>query len=380
MLINGSSQPVQRLPFLDGMRGIAAIGVTAFHVNPASPFLFWAWSFVDLFFVLSGFLIGTILHRGISEGTLSLRNFWIRRVLRIWPVYYLTLALVTIWAAASSGLNLSLKALLESLFFLQFAGGYLHPGADWNNMVWHFLPWFSHSWSIAVEEQFYLMLPLLLWIFGVRARGIFLIVIAALGVSQWLLSKDVVPYLLGTRLQGLALGLLLVPLSQWLRQTADSPSTGHRRLALGLLAACLATGLCMMVPRCAEIFPRLWSGATVSPDLFEGLVLVGALGMSLIYFAVVGFVIAFPQGMTARMLSAPPMVYLGGISYALYMCHVPIEGMLVTLRGRSLVDDSLLINLVYWIVIFVVATLSRVFIEDRFNALKDRYPVFARSA
>ena len=364
---------------LDGMRGIAAVGVTAFHADPVSPFLFWAWSFVDMFFVLSGFLIGTILQRGIAEGTLSLRNFWMRRILRIWPVYYLMLAGVVIWALISPTLGLSSKDLTLSLVFLQFSDAYLYPAADWNNMVWHFLPWFSHSWSIAVEEQFYLLLPLLLWIVGAGPRGIFLLVGAALVLSQYLLKADFVPYLLGTRMQGLALGLLLVPLSQWLAQTDDRGRT-YRSSALMILLAGLLAGLSLVSPHITRIFPKLWNGAVVDTELFENLVQVGALGMSLIYFAVVGFVIAFPRGLLARLLSARLLVYLGGISYALYMFHVPIEGVFVTLRGRLLADDSLWINLLYWILVLACAALSKVVIEDRVNAFKDRYPVFIKSA
>lgn len=373
------STPLARrvLPF-DGMRGIAAVGVAAYHVNPASPFLFWAWTFVDMFFVLSGFLIGTILYRGISEGTLSLKNFWMRRILRIWPVYYLMLAVVTVWALVSPSLHLSLKALLQSLFFLQFTGGYIHPSVSWNDMMWHFLPWFSHSWSIAVEEQFYLLLPVLLWMFGVRARSIFLIVIAAVGLSQFLLHANFIPNLLGTRMQGLALGLLLVPLSQWLRQTAENPKPARRPLALAIMAGCFAVGLYIMVPLFMQIFPILWSGATVDPDELNKFVILSVLGMPLIYFAIAGFVIAFPQGMLARMLSTPVLVYLGSISYALYMFHVPIEGLLVAVRGQMLDTDNLLVKTIYWIAILGCAALSKILIEDRFNAYKDRYPVFVK--
>lgn len=380
MSTNESAPLARRLLPFDGMRGIAAVGVTAFHVNPASPFLFWAWTFVDMFFVLSGFLIGTILYRGMSEGTLSLKNFWMRRILRIWPVYYLTLAIVAIWALVSPSLTLSIKALLQSLVFLQFTGGYLHPGASWDGMMMQFLPWYSHSWSIAVEEQFYLVLPVLLWMFGVRARSIFLIVIAALGLSQLLLYAGFVPNLLGTRMQGLALGLLLVPLSRWLRQTAGNPNPERRPLALGIMAVCLATGVTMMVPVFMQIFPVLWKGAAIDPAIIKNFIFVGAIGMSLIYFAIVGLVIAFPQGLLARFLSTPVLVYLGSISYGLYMIHVPVEGMVVAIRGRLLHSDSLWINAVYWVVILALASLSKIFIEDRFNALKDRYPVFIRSA
>jgi len=58
------------------------------------------------------------------------------------------------------------------------------------------------------------------------------------------------------------------------------------------------------------------------------------------------------------------------------MIHVPIEGMIATARGRHLSEDSLLINAIYWVVILSLAALSKILIEDRFNAYKDRYPVF----
>ncbi|WP_161554168.1 acyltransferase family protein [Stenotrophobium rhamnosiphilum] len=379
MLNKGSTSPGRRMLPFDGMRGIAAVGVTAFHVNPTSPFMFWAWTFVDMFFVLSGFLIGTILYRGISEGTLSLKNFWIRRILRIWPVYYLMLAVVTLWTLLSPELHMSFKSFMQSLVFLQFTGGYIHPGVSWNNMMWHYIPWFSHSWSIAVEEQFYLLLPILLWMFGTRARGIFLIVIAALALSQFLLYADFVPNLLGTRMQGLALGLLLVPLSQWLHQADGNIQAKRRSLVLLILAVSFAIGLCTMVPLFMQIFPVLWNGVVVESDIIKNFVLKGTLGMALIYFAIVGFVVAFPKGMFARMLSTPVLVYLGGISYGLYMIHVPVEGMIATSRGRHLSEDSLSINVIYWIVILSLAALSKILIEDRFNAYKDRYPVFSNT-
>jgi peptidoglycan/LPS O-acetylase OafA/YrhL len=80
----------KRLTQLDGLRGIAALGVVLFHCFGSA--FFWMWSFVDLFFVLSGFLITGILLRRPLDGA-ALKNFWMRRILRIWPVYYLALAL-----------------------------------------------------------------------------------------------------------------------------------------------------------------------------------------------------------------------------------------------------------------------------------------------
>lgn len=362
------------------MRGIAAVGVAAFHANPTSPYFFWMWSFVDLFFVLSGFLIGTILYRGLSSGTLSLKNFWIRRILRLWPVYYLTLSVVMSWALISPDMGLPFTRLLQSLFFMQFTEAYLQPDADWNKMVWGFVPWFSHSWSIAVEEQFYLLLPPLIWVLGAGTRSIVLVVVASLVFSELLLQAGYAHYLLGTRMQGLALGLLLVPLSRWLCPGMRGPRNIHRFSALSLLAAGFVLGLWMMTPRFMQIFSMLSSGEKGRPEMFEQFVAAGILGMSLIYFAVVGFILAFPHGLLARILSTPPLVYLGAISYALYMLHVPIGGMLIALCGRALSDDGPWINLIYWVAALGAASLSRALIENRFDALKARYPVFIKSA
>lgn len=363
------------LPF-DGLRGIAAVGVAAFHVNPLSPYLFWAWTFVDLFFVLSGFLIGSILYRGLRDRSLDVKNFWIRRVLRIWPVYYLTLAIVLLAVFLTSGHAPAFGAVARSLVFMQFTGAYLHPGADWNGMLNSFVPWFGHSWSIATEEQFYVLLPIFLWLVGVRARSIFLLVTLALITSQMLLYADYVPGLLGTRMQGLALGLLLVPLSRWLDDGAAGAA--RRPCALAIIAVGAIVGALMVVPVFSRIVTVLFNGGALTPDLGKSFTQNCILGMALIYFSVVGFVLAFPASVPARLLSMRPLVYLGTISYALYMFHVPIEGALMSLRGMPLYRDALWVKAAYWVLIIGSAHLSKVLIEDYFNTIKNRYPVYKK--
>ncbi len=379
MSISESSPLANRMLPFDGMRGIAAVGVAAFHVNPASPFLFWAWTFVDMFFVLSGFLIGSILYRGISEGTLSLKNFWMRRILRIWPLYYLTLAIVLLGALLVSKRGIPVGDLVQSLFFLQFTENYL-LGANWAGTINDYIPWFAHSWSIATEEQFYVLLPALLWLFGVRARSIFLITIVAIATSQFLLHADFAPGLLGTRMQGLALGLLLVPLSQWLNAASTDFVPQRRRLALGIIAGGFALGSYIMVPVFMQVVPVHWNGATIDPEAGKAVVHASILGMALVYFGIAGFVIAFPGGVAARTLSTPALVYLGSISYAVYMFHVPIEGIFIKATGHALATNGLMVKTAYWIAILGAAHLSKIFIENRFNALKHRYPVYRTSA
>lgn len=375
-----SSPLAKRLLPFDGMRGIAAIGVSAYHVNPSSPFLFWAWTFVDMFFVLSGFLIGSILYRGISEGTLSLKNFWIRRILRIWPVYYLTLAMVVLVTLTTSTHTIPLKELMKSMVFLQFTGGYLHPGASWDGMLQSFIPSFGHSWSIAAEEQFYLLLPVLLWMFGVGTRGIFIIVVIAIFTSQMLLHANFVPGLLGTRMQGMALGLLLVPLSQWLNGLKKNDHADrYRALAIGIILLSFIVGLCIVMPIYMQVASALGRGEAIDRDAGKGLVHAMILGMALIYFAFAGWIIAFPRGLAARVLSTSILVYLGSVSYAVYMLHVPVRDLLVSYFGLARSTDDLMVNALYWLLILVLAHLSKALIENRFNALKDHYPVYTRS-
>jgi peptidoglycan/LPS O-acetylase OafA/YrhL len=147
---------------LDGLRGIAAFGVVWFHAYYGALFS-WMWTFVDLFFVLSGFLITRLVLQALVRDNFSLRNFMIRRALRIWPIYYLLLAFcsfVVVVNYVATGDWRHTDGLLSAPFFLQYTHHYLAPG--FHGADDQFIFWFHHSWSIAIEEQFYLLMPLLL--------------------------------------------------------------------------------------------------------------------------------------------------------------------------------------------------------------------------
>ena len=174
------TKDASRFLALDGLRGVAALGVLLVHAFPA-PF-FWMWSFVDLFFVISGFVITGILLDSDIGNLRFLRNFWVRRVLRIWPVYFLALA-------ATLGLLL-LRYLKHSeatdtrwwpyLFFIQFYEGYLGGGLA---EFYRYAGTFVHSWSVAIEEQFYVLWPLILLALGRRAVPIALACAALIGLG-----------------------------------------------------------------------------------------------------------------------------------------------------------------------------------------------------
>ena len=381
MSVNKSSPLENRMLPLDGLRGLAATTVICYHINPDSQLLCWAWTLVDLFFVISGFLIGSIIYRGLREDRLQLKYFWIRRVLRVWPVYFMTLGTVLFLSAVwpdFAGRTLVFKEIFKSLFFIQFTGGYIHPGANWFGVLAGYVPWFGHSWSIAAEEQFYILMPLILLVIGISTRRIFIAALVAIAVAQLMLVYlNYVPGLLGTRMQGLALGLALVPLSHWLTQPqVDMPNA--RRNALWLLGVSFVIGALIVGPSFAQVLPAMSSGRVFDAAQGEILMRRSVLGMALVYFAFCGYLIAYPKSFAGRFLSMKIPVYLGGISYALYMFHVPIEGVFVTLLKDYLSNVSWMMLGAYWIVVIGLAHLSRIFVENRFNNMKDRFPVYRK--
>jgi len=168
------STPTLRLHGLDHLRALAIIMVFMFHYNHGefpvwmNVFSSFGWTGVDLFFVLSGYLIASQLFKHISKGyDFSIKDFYIRRFFRIVPLYALALLIYFLVPAFSQRYGPS--PLWKYLTFTQNFG--LHPGL---------YPSFTHAWSLAVEEQFYLVFPLIvagLFYFKIFRKGIWLIAV-----------------------------------------------------------------------------------------------------------------------------------------------------------------------------------------------------------
>jgi peptidoglycan/LPS O-acetylase OafA/YrhL len=147
-----------RIPALDGLRGIAVLSVIVFH-----DLLFGAgWIGVQLFFVISGFLITSNLVRDkpLAPGP-YFAGFYKRRSLRIFPVYYAYLALLAVFAATTNNAH-ELFHSWPTLVTYTYNFTRLRPG-------WTFTPWFAHFWSLCIEEQFYLVWPAVVYLLP-RAR------------------------------------------------------------------------------------------------------------------------------------------------------------------------------------------------------------------
>lgn len=322
-----------RIPVLDGLRGIAILLVLFFHttlVGPGSPvgsalfytFRNWGWAGVDLFFVLSGFLITGVLldskaARPSSGKSHYFRNFYARRTLRIFPVYYSYLLLLLLLAPPVVFERVGGDWIWFGLFLQNFAmagaGDFVHT---------HFL---DHFWSLAVEEQWYLFWPLVV-LATTRRRLVTVcvgLVVFSLLLRIVLLTQGVAPVaihvLTPTRFDGLAVGALLAcaargpgGLGRW------TPAARAVALAsvLGLAAVVFAqSGLFFYV-----LPGTLTAGFTLLACLF-GACLVLAVG-------------AKPEGFTARVLSGRLLGMFGRYSYAIYVVHEAVRVIFVLTLQR----------------------------------------------
>lgn len=285
-------------PEIDGLRALAVLAVLFYHAELGCP---GGYVGVDVFFVISGYLICHNLSQEIAAGTFTYRAFWARRIRRLLPALVLMLGMVV-------GVG----------WFLLVPADYRELGATVASqpfLVANFIFWrvvhksyfgidpetrpTMHTWSLAVEEQFYLLCPMLLLLLArrrIRSPGL---VLAAFALASWLLSglltahKQAFCYfLLPTRAFEILLGGLV-----WY---APIP----RREAVSLLGFAAVGGSIFLLSE-ASVFPG-W------------IALLPCLGTALLLNSAVS------GSRAARLLALPPLVWVGKISYSVYLWHWPL--------------------------------------------------------
>ncbi|MHC5537469.1 acyltransferase family protein [Singulisphaera rosea] len=299
---------MRRIRELDGLRGLAALTVVGFHLSP--QLLPYGWAAVDLFFVLSGFLITSIVLSQMDEPHF-LRTFYIRRGFRIFPIYYLTLLLLVVLE------HPNLRQWLPFAFYVQNAPFYLEPVSSLGGKI--FSPsWLDmdHTWSLAVEEQFYLIWPGLLLLVGrCRLRPI------ALGCILGSIVARLLGYphsLLITRCDGLALGALLA--------TMGNREASHDDPRVRVFDwRWLYVSAAVLVALLGVLAFGWWTGRYQLPlsYLLEAPA-IEVLAVGLISLLIVAIVVEFSGRQALAPLRWKPLRGLGTISYGVYLYHFPI--------------------------------------------------------
>lgn len=288
---------------IDGLRAIAVLAVVLFHLSPS--FLSGGFVGVDIFFVISGYLITSILQRDIVDRKFSLLKFWERRIRRILPALFAVVftCLLAGWVLflpndyerlARQSLSVAIFA-SNILFYMQ--SGYFDAGNDTKPLL--------HTWSLSVEEQFYLFFPLALFLIAKfipsHLKAIF-IAVFILSLSSSIYGSYTYPtatfYLLPTRMWELLLGALI----------AFFPARGF------LSKKCAEVGA--TAGGCLILF-SVWAYSKETP--FPGwAAIVPCLGAALlIWFG------GAHNPVVSRILSLKPFVFVGKISYSWYLWHWP---------------------------------------------------------
>jgi peptidoglycan/LPS O-acetylase OafA/YrhL len=342
---------------LDGLRALAVLMVCWHHWMPKRYHLGlnWGSTGVDLFFVLSGFLITGILlacRRPLEERRQGLwftaRRFYARRFLRIFPLYYAVLLLASVALTLEPGVLVSLWTYTFNLW-----GAY--RGQLSGSLI-------SHFWSLAVEEQFYLVWP---WVILLAPRRALVPIVAATlcvgPLSRAILFAagapfDAVRMVTTSCLDLLAAGSLFAILVQ--RDGLEAVLRGRLARATGIAGAALfAWGALIQVRGNAADASALDVLVVYTRwPLFAWLVLAAARGFG---------------GLAGRFLCAKPLTYVGKVSYGVYVFHA----FALLLDRVGLAGFHPLVRCAAYLAFtLVVSELSWRFFESRINALKDRFP------
>lgn len=348
LLETSKSRAKNYRPEVDGLRAIAVMAVVLFHAK--FQLLAGGYVGVDIFFVISGFLIGNILTAEFSSHRFSILKFYERRVRRIAPALFLILIVTSIVGYfyflpaeyKSFGQGLVAAALFSSNILLYLKGeDYFGLQSELNPVL--------HLWSLGVEEQYYLFFPLLLWIFGIKLPKLGKLAFAAIFSGSIIYSYyaynhnfPAAFYLLPARAWELLIGLYAIKLHKQ-----------SNKLGLGARESLSWVGLLI-------IFIAIFYSVHEPSQQFW-FVMLACIGSALF--------LAFSDGTkyAKATIGSAPLVGIGLISYSLYLWHQPI---FVLYRLATLGNESALGYVLAVVLCIVLAALSWRFIEEPFRDKK----------
>lgn len=335
-------------PDIQGLRAIAVLAVILFHFNPA--WLPGGFVGVDVFLVVSGYLIVSILLEKKAQPhyqlSMTLRYFYVSRFKRIAPAYFFMLVLVSLSAAVfflPQDLSIYKEGLKQAVWFN--SNNYFADFGDYFSPSTHEQP-LLHTWSLAVEVQFYLLAPLIVLILPTKSlKFIFVALLVILtAIAEYRLRvlgiQQATYYSLYARLPEFFAGGLV---ALFIRTSAGG-SSWLSALGLALVLASAATQ------------PLLGP----FPGLVAMLPVAGAV-----------LILLNPaQGLTGQLLSCKPMVWLGKLSYSLYLWHWPVLALLRYYTGSQVLDIPF--SLLFIAMTLLLAISSFYFVETPLRAHRTR--------
>jgi peptidoglycan/LPS O-acetylase OafA/YrhL len=345
-------------PELDGLRGVSILLVYFHHLYyPLVPGGFFG---VDVFFVLSGFLITSLLvQEWEREGSISLKDFYIRRALRLMPALFLLILILGGFAL----IFLNKRGVAETYqgiwLTLSYASNWLYAFRRYSasNPL-------GVTWSLAIEEQFYLTWPLLLslalrfklgrrWILYILALTIAIIplyrkilVVQGANVLRLYYASD-------TRADGLLIGCLVGLLSSW------NLLPQNKRVEISMKSLAIAA--------------VMFFGYMVGTASWEDRILYQYGGYTLVSLSVgliLVVLIAWPPKAALSVLKFAPLVWIGRISYGLYLWHWPVR---VFIYQKNIIPASTAQLVIAVALSLLLTTLSYYFVEKKFLRWKNRF-------
>jgi peptidoglycan/LPS O-acetylase OafA/YrhL len=327
-----SSMSAKRIPELDGLRGLAILLVLIWHfgclANSAGGhrWLFYlidagslSWSGVDLFFVLSGFLIGGILLNARNSPN-YFKAFYTRRVFRIIPIYAVVVGAFYLCLAAGVPSRIAGSDWLFGPTFPWYTYATFTQNIRWAIGEPNLASWLGATWSLAVEEQFYIVLPAVIWF--VSERWLPYVVGSAI-LSAPLLrlflnlnysggkvaSFALMPCRADALLLGVAAALLVRRQSIW-----DSLKS-HRRRLVSIWIVLLAGLPFLILFKATDALQSFWMST------------VGFSWLALFYLGLLLLALVYSESWLGRVLRLSWLTALGTISYGVYMLHWPVLGL-----------------------------------------------------
>ena len=361
-----SNNKSKYLPSIDSLRALAVLAVIIYHVDV--NYLPGGFLGVDLFFVLSGYLISSLIIKEYRKtGSLNLYNFYIRRARRLLPAVYFMITVGLVVMVLFNEVLLR-KSHLDAIF------GYIYSSNWW--YIFHKLDYFDsfgaqspfkHLWSLAIEEQFYMIFPLLFLLVNRKKKS---------KDGTYKLNKNFLYVILGLILVSLIAHILLFDINN-ISRIYFGTDTRAFSLLVGVVGAILYP------------MERLHAKVTLQQNMVYSvvsLVSIATLITVMIYtseyntllyrggfllVAILGLIVIISSGkqhtLMSRLLSFKPVVFIGKISYSLYLWHFPV--LVLTTPVSEIGNPNIIFVILRVILTFILATASYVFVETPIRKL-----------